>query len=106
MPQFDVHRNLGRSRSRYPFLIVVQSSLLNRWERRVVVPVSPVDPQGLVLDPLLNPVLPIDGLHCVVVAQEIGNVPVDALGEVIANLREEAETIIGAIDWALSQGFG
>jgi len=106
MPQFDVHRNLGRSRALYPFLIVVQSGLLDRWERRVVVPLSVVDPGVPLPDALLNPVLVVDGRRCILAAQEIGNVPRDALGEVVMNLRDEAETIIGAIDWMLNQGFG
>lgn len=106
MPQFDVHRNLGRSRSRYPFLVVVQSGLLDRWERRVVVPLSIVESDGPVPDALLNPMLTVDGVRCLVAAQEIGNVPRDALGEVVVNLRDEAETVIGAIDWVLNQGFG
>lgn len=106
MPQFDVHRNLGRSRARYPFLIVVQSGLLNRWERRVVVPLSVVEPGGPLPDPLLNPAMTVDGVSCVVAAQEIGNVPLDALGEVVENRRDDAEIIIGAIDWVLNQGFG
>ncbi len=111
MPQFDVHRNLGRSRSRYPFLVVVQSGLLDRWERRVVVPLSTIETDGPVPDALLTPILtlaipPLDGVRYLVAAQEIGNVPQEALGERVANLRDEAEITIGAIDWVLSQGFG
>lgn len=106
MAQFDVHLNLGRSRGRYPYLVVVQSGHMRRWERRVVVPLAPADPFSGVPDAKLNPVVIIGDGRFYIAAHEITNVPLEALGDVVANLRDDAETIVGALDWMLSQGFG
>jgi hypothetical protein len=106
MVQFDVHLNLGRSRGLYPYLVVVQSGHMRRWDRRVVVPLAIAEPLSTVPDPKLNPVVIVGDSRAYVAAQEIANVPLDALGDVVANLRDDAETIIGALDWMLSQGFG
>ncbi|WP_180288350.1 CcdB family protein [Delftia sp. 60] len=38
MAQFDVHRNKGALRDSIPYVVVVQSSLFDRYRRRVVVP--------------------------------------------------------------------
>lgn len=105
MPQFDVHRNLGRSRSLYPYLVIVQSGLLRQWDRRVVIPLAPADPRIMASDRRLNPCVVIQGEAFLVAPQEIGNVPLSALGEVVASLREEAEIVIAAIDWMLNRGF-
>lgn len=105
MAQFDVHRNLGRSRAKYPYLIVVQSGLLRGWERRVVVPLALAAalPEGP--DEQLNPAVMVQDQQYRVVAHEITNVPLEALGDVVANLAAEAETIISAVDLVLSRGF-
>jgi toxin CcdB len=39
MAQFDIHRNPGRLRDRVPFVVIVQSAMFNRYNRRLVVPV-------------------------------------------------------------------
>lgn len=38
MAQFDVHRNKGQLQASIPFVVLVQSSLFDRYKRRVVVP--------------------------------------------------------------------
>jgi len=38
MAQFDVHKNTGKQRDSIPFVVVVQSSLFDKYRRRVVVP--------------------------------------------------------------------
>lgn len=106
MAQFDVHRNRGASRARYPYLVVVQSEMLRAWRRRVVVPLAAGDPFPGVPDSRLNPVFVIDDRRYYLAAQEIANVPMEALGEVATNLKDHATIIIDAIDWMLNQGFG
>ena len=79
---------------------------MRRWDRRVIVPLAIAEPFSSAPDIKLNPVVIVEGRRCYLAAQEITNVPVDALGVVVGNLQDQAETIIGAIDWMLSQGFG
>ena len=38
MAQFDVHRNKGPLKESIPFVVIVQSSLFDRYRRRMVVP--------------------------------------------------------------------
>ena len=38
MAQFDVHRNKGQLQASIPFVVLVQSSLFDRYKRRVVAP--------------------------------------------------------------------
>lgn len=106
MAQFDVHRNRGESRLRFPLLVIVQSSMLRAWDRRVVVPLAPTAPMLDIVDRRLNPVLTIEGATYHVAAHEIANVPKAALGDLVANVREHAELIVGAIDWLINQGHG
>ncbi len=106
MAQFDVHLNQGASRARYPYLLSVQCGMLRRLKRRVVIPLVPPPPAGGEPDPMLNPVLMVEGRQVLLSTQDITNIPVEALGPVVANLRHDAETIIGAIDWLLNQGYG
>ena len=106
MAQFDVHLNQGASRARFPYLLCVQSGMLRRLKRRVVIPLAPPPDGGEVPDPMLNPVLSVEGGRFLLSTQDITNIPVEALGPVVANLRHDAEPIIGAIDWMLNQGYG
>jgi toxin CcdB len=39
MARFDIHRNPGRLRDTVPFVVIVQSAMFNRYNRRLVVPV-------------------------------------------------------------------
>ena len=103
MAQFDVHRNNGRSRIQYPFLVIVQSGLLRRWDRRVVIPMAvgvTIDP-----DPQLTPAFEVDGMQAYLLAREVGNVPIAALGELVGNLDREADRIVNALDMVFSRGF-
>ena len=105
MAQFDVHRNPGRSRTLYPYLLEVQSNFLRRSDRRVVIPLGAIGPGLQGPDPRLNPILEVEGSRVLLATQEITNISMDALGEVVCNLRAHADTIVGALDWLLSQGF-
>lgn len=105
MAQFDVYRNKGASKVRYPYLVVVQSEMLRSWSRRIVAPLAVSDPFPGVPDARLNPTIIVEGRPLYFAAQEITNVPQEALGEFVSNLRDHATTIIDAIDWMLNQGF-
>jgi toxin CcdB len=103
MAQYDVHRNRGRSAGMRPYLIVVQSGLLHRWNRRVVVPLARTDAFEPALD--LNPWVIVAGDRCRLLAHEIANVPIQTLGELVANLDADSDRIVAALDLVLSRGF-
>lgn len=59
MAQFDVHRNTGKQREAIPYVVVVQSSLFDRYRRRVVIPLDrrgSLDSSSAFVDWPLNPV--------------------------------------------------
>ena len=98
MSQFTVYKNPNkRSRRRAPFLLDVQVDLLDRLATRVVVPlvlVSELRPARH-----LNPTFDIAGKIVVMSTAELAGVSLSAIGEPIADLREQRTTIVGALDF-------
>jgi toxin CcdB len=89
-----------------PNLLVldVQTELLASLQSRVVVPLRPVSHLPSEPLPRLRPSLRILGDTYLLGTPEIGAVPVSQLGECVANLEDQREVIVDAIDFLL-QGF-
>ena len=103
MAQYDVHRNKGATAARYPYLLVLQSGLLHRWNRRVVVPLAPdADDEPA---PERCPAFEVVGRTCRMLTYHIVNVPRSGLGEVVANLDADSDRIVAALDLVFSRGF-
>ena len=103
MPQFDVYRNSNpATRARIPFLLDVQSDLLDPLATRIVVPLC--KPEVLAGKPAerLNPAFEIEGRKLLLLTPELAGVPRKALGERVANLAPERAAIIAALDLALT----
>jgi toxin CcdB len=107
MPQFDVHRNPGRSRAAVPFLVVVQSRRFDGLARRLVAPLLAVGAQTVGY-PELAPRFRILGQEVVLDPLQLQSVPRDLLGSAIASLADDDASgrIIGAIDAVLSTSAG
>ncbi len=105
MPQFDVHRNAGQHKDTIPFVVVVQSSQFDGYRRRVVVPLVRTSAIGKVSYSAFNPTFKIRGVAVVLHPLEIVSVPVDRLGDVVASLRDESQTIVAALDELLSRAW-
>ena|ERR1017187_7546350 len=108
MAQFDVHRNIGRQRENIPFVVVVQSSLFDKYRRRVVVPL--VSKSALSEDPTvpgtrMNPVFSVEGVDVVLHPLEIVSVATDQLGEKVASLTSEGIQITDALDELLTRSW-
>ena len=99
MAQFDVYRNSNpESRSRIPYLLDVQSDLLDPLATRVLVPLCrPRVLQGMAAE-RLNPVFEVEGKKVVMLAPELAGVPVAAVGERVCSLAAERSAIIAALD--------
>ena len=91
MAQFDVYRNSGKHRDVIPFVVAVQSSLYDDYDRRVVVPLVRTSALGTLASPRLNPTFKIKKISVVLHPLEIVSVSVSVLGEPIASLKAEAE---------------
>lgn len=99
MAQFDVYRNPNpASRTRIPYLLDVQSGLLDPIATRVIVPLC--KPEVLSGKPAerLNPAFEIEGRKLYLLTPELAGVPRKVLGEPVANLAAERRTIVEALD--------
>ena len=103
MAQFDVYRNPNAAtRARIPYLLDVQSDLLDPLATRIVVPLC--KPEVLSGKPAerLNPAFAVEGRKLLMLTPELAGVSRKALGERVANLAGERGAIIAALDLALT----
>jgi toxin CcdB len=103
MAQFDVYRNTNTaSRARIPYLLDVQSSLLDSLATRIVVPLcKPAVVSGRPAE-RLNPAFEIQGQKLLMLTPELAGVSRKTLGEPVANLSAARADIIAALDLALT----
>lgn len=109
MAQFDVHRNKGPLRDSIPFVVLVQSSLFDRYRRRMVVPLvrrSALPGQAATVGSRMNPVFQVEGLEVVLHPLDMVSVAVDQLGEHVASLAEQGQAIADALDELLTRTWG
>lgn len=109
MAQFDVHRNLGRTRDDVPYLVVVQSSLFDGYRRRVVVPLfrRRALPAGMTAaGTRTNPVFRVKGTDVVLQPLDIVSAPLDQLGPKVGSLADEGQAITDALDELLTRSWG
>ena len=103
MAQFDVYRNTHpASRARVPYLLDVQSDLLDTLATRVVVPLCKPEVLRGKLAERLNPVFGVEGRKMVLLTPELAGVSRKALGEKIANLANRRDSIIAALDLVIT----
>ncbi len=102
MPQFDVHRNLGKHKDTIPFVVVVQSSQFDGYRRRLVVPLVRAKAIGKIAYAAFNPTFKIRGTTVVLHPLEIVSVPLDQLGGKVGSLHDENQLIVAALDELLT----
>ena len=103
MPQFTVYRNKSpRTKSTFPFLVDVQSDLLEQLQTRVVIPLTRT--AGLVKKPLnhLTPALAFGGESYVLMTPQLAGVARTDLGAPAGSLAGERHAIVAAMDFLLT----
>lgn len=105
MSQFDVFHNPDvQSRARIPYVLVLQSDLLDSIENHIVVPLR-IKLEGAIVPVLrLNPIVSIDGDDYLLRMQDIAAVPRRLLRQPVTNLSSRREDILAALDF-LFTGF-
>lgn len=99
MAQFDVYRNANpATRARIPYLLDVQSDLLDPLATRVVAPLCKPEVLKGRLAERLNPVFEVEGRKMVMLTPELAGVSRKMLGEPIGNLSGKRSSIIAALD--------
>ena len=108
MAQFDVHRNKGSLKDSIPYVVVVQSSLFDRYRRRMVVPLvrqSALAGRVETAGARLNPVFQIEGVEVVLHPLDMVSVAVDQLGQHAASLADQGLSISDALDELLTRSW-
>jgi toxin CcdB len=98
MSQFDVHRTVGPARKLAPYLVVLQTDLLETASLRVVAPLRPVKGFGPPVETLHVPLL-LAGKSYVMSTEELASVPVQALGERVGSVATYRSAIFEALDF-------
>ena len=102
MPQFDVYRNLDASSSaRFPFLLDIQSDLLESLATRVVVPLAAAT-DGATPMARLMPVFEVADRRLVMRTAEMAGVPRKAIGARVGSLAGRRHEIVAALDVLIS----
>lgn len=105
MARFEVFRNSGPHAEDVPYLLDVQSDLLQGLDTRVVVPMRRRDRFPCSLIPQrLTPVFKIEGVDCLLETPKLAAVPLRLLKQPVQSLAAEQEVVTGALDF-LFQGF-
>ena len=109
MAQFDVHAYRGARRSDVAYVVVVQSALYDGYRRRVVVPLlkrTALPAVTEVVGTRLNPVFQIGDEQVVLNPLETVSMDLAALGDKVASLADEGQTIADALDELFTRSWG
>ncbi|HSS69470.1 MAG TPA: CcdB family protein [Casimicrobiaceae bacterium] len=99
MAQFDIYRNDNRAtRNRIPYLLDVQSDLLETLVTRVVVPLATTDLLGGKVAERLSPIFEIEGRKVLLLTPELAGVSTKLLQHRIGNLAAHRSALIAALD--------
>ena len=99
MSQFDVFENPDKKTNQsVPYLLDVQSNLLDKLATRVVVPLIAASAMGRAIK-YLNPEFSIENNTVFMSTAELAGIPARSLGEKVGSLKEKRDEIIGALDF-------
>jgi len=102
MAQYDVFPNPSASAAHgIPYVVVVQSDLLDGLATRLTVPLATLDFAGRV-PTTLCPVVTVKGQKLHALAHYAAPLPAKALRRPVANLAAMASVLVGAVDAVLS----
>lgn len=105
MARFDVYINTGKHAKTTPYLLDIQSDLLDELDSRVVIPLRRLsDFPQVRLPTRLTPIVAIEGKEFIIETPKIGAVPRSVLKSPISTLADEQTLITAAIDF-LFQGY-
>lgn len=103
MKQFMVYANTNaESRKRYPYLLNVQTDLLDDLQTCVVVPLTPVDKSSGAQITRLTPTLRVAGEDYLMVTPQLAGIHRRELGEEVADIADKRGEILSAMDFLIS----
>jgi toxin CcdB len=103
MAQFIAYENPNpRSKKAYPYLLDIQSNLLDELRTVIVIPLSPVELAGKAAITKLCPVVEIENKKFVLLTQQIAGIDRKAIGKEVCDLSHYRAEIIAALDFIIS----
>ncbi|AUM11220.1 CcdB family protein [Ketobacter alkanivorans] len=103
MAQFVAYENPNKTTKKtYPYLLDIQSNLLDDLRTTVVIPLCPANFAGKAAITKLCPVLEIDGKNFVALTQQIAGIDRKSLGKKAFDLSQYRSEIIAAMDFIIS----
>ena len=103
MAQFDVYRNRDTAtRKRVPYLLDIQSDLLEDLGTRVVIPLAAPAPAGVAAIGRLMPTFEIEGSTVTLITPQLAGVPRAVLGPHVGSLAASRHEIVAALDVLIS----
>lgn len=103
MAQFVVHRNKNTSsKSAVPYLLDIQSELIDELDTRVVIPLYPATAMKGKPIGTLTPVFQIAGKPYVMMTPQLAGISRKQLGAEVADLTHARHKIIAALDLLIS----
>ena len=103
MAQFSLYQNLNPvSKSIYPYLLDVQSTLLSSLETRLVIPVSTKKRFEKEIIKNLNPIIRIENKEYVVITQQMAAIQNKSIGASVCDCLSSRQDIISAIDFLIT----
>jgi toxin CcdB len=103
MAQFSIYENKNiATRNAYPYLIDIQSNLLEALKTTVVIPLSPSTLVGGATISKLCPLVQIKGQHYLAFTQQIAGIDKNLLGQEKGNLLSYRSEIIAALNFLVS----
>jgi len=105
MARFDVYRNPSAHPTTTPYVLDVQSNLLDGLDSRMVIPLRRLDHFAAVrLPSQLTPIFQIEGTDYLLETPKMAAIPLRMLKDCIAHLGDEQDRITAALDF-LFQGY-
>ena len=103
MAQFDVYRNPDEDdRSTIPFVLDVQSKLLDNLRTRVVVPLAKSKITPAAQSTRFTPLFTVSGMTVFMLTPNLFPVETHELGRVVTSLAAQRHDIIAAVDYLIS----
>ncbi len=103
MTQFHVYENPNKaSRRIYPYLLSIQSDLLDDLRTTVVIPLSPVSQAAKAAITRLTPVVAFLGKSWVVLTPQLAGIERSHIGKPVADLTAHRAELVAALDFLIS----
>lgn len=96
--QYVIYQNTSRTSS-YPYLVDVQSDIIDQLSTRLVIPMLPISQLKNKQVKRLNPVIEIEGNSYLVMTHEMASVPLSLLGKQVMDARAYRQRIKDSIDF-------